>query len=163
MSYDRRHFLLTAGASLLGACGFSPIYGDGSPARAAQGRISVDQIGGRLGFELKKRLSSRLGAPTDVTHRLNVTVNVESTALAISSENEITRYSLTGTAQYRLINLTTNSTSKSGNVRAFASYSATASTFATSAASVDANERLANSLAEQIATRIAASADDWLT
>jgi len=163
LSYDRRQFLLTAGASLLGACGFSPLYGEGTAARSAQGRIAVDQIGGRIGFQLKERLSSRLGAPTNVTHRLSVSVGVESTALAISSVNEITRYSLTGSASYILTDNKNNVTAESGSVRAFASYSATASTFATSTASIDANERLANSLAEQIATRIAASADTWLT
>lgn len=163
MSYDRRHFLLTVGASLLSACGFSPLYGEGTTARAANGRIAIDQINGRIGFQLKKRLSSRLGAPSNVTHRLNVNVKVNSTALAISDVNEITRYSLTGTATYVLTDSRDNVVADRGNVRAFASYSATASTFATSSASVDANERLANTLAEQIATRIAASADTWLT
>lgn len=164
MSYERRAFLAAAGASLLTAgCGFTPLYGEGSPARAAQGRIAVDQIGGRIGFELKKRLTSRLGAPKNVSHRLGVQVSVSAAALAISDVNEITRYSLTGTANYALRDARGGTQVSTGSVRAFASYSATASTFATSSASVDAHERLAHSLAEQIATRLASSAGDWLT
>ena len=47
-------------------------------------------------------------------------------------------------------------------VSAFAAYSATASAFATSVAERDAKVRLAHALADRIATRLSATAGDWI-
>lgn len=116
-----------------------------------------------MGYKLRQRLSSRLGAATDASHSLTIQINTTSQDLAINQENEITRYSLTGTASFDLRDKAAGVSVQAGRVRAFSAYSATASAYATSVAERDARERLANSLAEQIATRIAASADRWLT
>lgn len=159
--YNRRSVLLL-GASALGACGFTPLYGTGSAAEATRGRIDVAQINGLMGFKLRQRLSSRLGAAKTASHRLTVRINTSSQELAINQENEITRYSLTGTASFDLRSLSAGASVLEGSVRAFSAYSATASAYATSVAERDARARLANSLAEQIATRVVASADRWL-
>ncbi len=162
LSCSRRKILGLMGVWTIGACGFAPLYGGGTSASAARGQIDVAQIDGLMGYKLRERLSGRLGPPNDATHQLSVQIKTASRELAINQENEITRYSLTGTAQFQLRQLASSNTVLTGNVRAFAAYSATASAYATSVAERDARERLANALAEQIATRITASADRWL-
>ena len=161
-SSDRRTFLkLAIGAPLAAACGFAPLYdGDRNPQEALS-QISVAQISGLMGFKLRERLTSRLGTTDRVAYRLTVTLNTKSRALAINPQNEITRYSLTGTAFFDLHRLADNKRVLRNNVQAFSAYSTTASAFATSVAERDARERLANSLAEQIATRLATSVDRW--
>ena len=159
---DRRTLLKLLTAAPLAACGFTPLYGSGSAADAARGKIDVAEINGLMGFRLRKRLTSRLGPATNASHQLKVNVRTTSQALAISAENEITRYSLTGIATFDLRQMAAGTTVLKGNVRAFSAYSATASAYATSVAERDARERLAHSIAEQIATRVAANADRWL-
>ena len=160
--FNRRTTLKLLAGVPLAACGFTPLYGPQSSAQLARGKIDVAQIHGLMGFTLRKRLTSRLGAATAASHRLNVRITTSSQELAINPQNEITRYSLTGIARFDLRQLAANKTVLNGDVRAFSAYSATASAYATSVAERDAQERLANALAEQIATRIAASSDRWL-
>ena len=146
----------------LGACGFAPIYGSDTKASAARGKISVAPIGGLMGFQLRKRLTERLGPAEAAAYSLSVSLSVTSQALAINAQNDITRYSLTGNARYNLTNQATGKAVISDNVRAFAAYSTTASPYATSIAEKDARERLANALADQMTLRISASAERWL-
>lgn len=153
---------LGAVVATLSSCGFSPIYGDGAPAQGLSGRIAVDEIAGKMGFTARKRLTERLGSAPDAGHRLAVAIDVQSDGLAISQTNQITRYNLTGTAAYRIISLSSGGTVEDGTARAFAAYSATASPFATRLAEEDARARLAISLADQIATQVAATASRWL-
>lgn len=160
MSHSRRYVLTLLAAAPLGACGFEPLYGPNKAASIARGRIAVDEIGGLMGYELRERLTNRLGASSNPSHHLRIKVNVSSDSLAINAANEITRYSLTGVANFSL-NDTERREASNGSVRAFSSYSATASAYATSVAERDARERLAHSLAEQIATRLAVTAEDW--
>ena len=160
---SRRAALIGGGASLgLSACGFAPIYGDTAPARALDGRIAVSKIDGKMGFAACKRLTDRLGPATAATHQLTVTLDVTRDGLGISQTNQITRYNLTGTASYRVISLAAGVPVETGIARAFAAYSATASPFATRIAEEDAHTRLAISLADQIVTRVSATADRWL-
>lgn len=146
---------------VLTGCGFAPIYGDGATARALTGRISVDQIDGKMGFAARKRLTERLGPADAPSHRLTIALDLTTDALAISQTNQISRYNLTGVARYRIRHLGSGSTVETGSARAFAAYSASASPFATRVAEEDARERLAVTLADQIVTRIAATSRSW--
>ncbi len=146
----------------LAACGFQPLYGPNTSAEQLSGRVAVSLIDGEMGFAARKRLTERIGATTAATHRLDVTLSVESDGLAISQTNQITRYNLTGTADFKVVGLQTGATVESGTSRAFAAYSAAASPFATRVAEEDARARLAVSLADQIVIRIAATSDRWL-
>lgn len=145
----------------LAACGFTPLHGPDRAATAIDGRIAVALIDGEMGFEARTRLTERLGQAQRASHRLVVTLSVDSAGLAISQTNQITRYNLSGLASYRLIALAAETAVDTGTVRAFAAYSADDSAFATQVAERDARRRLAISLADQIATRLAATADRW--
>lgn len=163
MSWSSRRHVLLGGVALAGlsSCGFQPIYGQGQTARAINGKIVVDQIKGAMGFEMRKRLTERLGNSTAPRFGLAVSIEVASEGLAISEQNDITRYNLTGEADFALRSITTNDSLQRGTVRAFAAYSATNSPFAAQVAEDDARARLATTLADRIVTRLIASADDW--
>ena len=158
--FDRRSFLMLPLA--LAACGFEPVYGPGSAASRLDGAITVAQIDGPMGFVARKRLTERLGTADRARFRVDVEIEVDSDGLAISQTNQITRYNLTGTATYNVVSLAAGLPVETGTARAFAAYSATASPFATRVAEKDARARLAVSLADQIASQIAATADRWL-
>lgn len=161
-SSDRRSLILGGAAiAALSGCGFAPVYGRGTAASATRGRISVSRISGLLGFTLRTRLTARLGPADAASHQLKVTVDISRRGLAVSRENEITRYNLTGTAKYTLTPIGETGKTARGSVRAFAAYSATASPFATRSAEQDARERLALALADQIASRLAVTAEEW--
>lgn len=161
---SRRAALIAGGASLgLSACGFTPIYGEGAAARGLNGRIAVAQIDGKMGFAARKRLTERLGPASAASHLLTVTLDVTSDGLGISQTNQITRYNLTGEASYEVRHMGSNTRVETGDARAFAAYSASASPFATRVAEEDARARLAVTLADQIVTRLAATSATWLS
>jgi len=132
---DRRTVLKCLALAPLAACGFEPLYGEGTAAQAARGQIDVAQINGLMGFKLRQRLTSRLGVAANPSHKLNITVRTTSRELAINPQNEITRYSLTGVARFDLRQNAARTSVLKGDVRAFSAYSATASAYATSVAS----------------------------
>ena len=160
-----RRALLLALLALAG-CGFRPLYGEGEPAVAMTGRIVVAQLEGAPGFTMRERLTQRLGAPTAATHRLETTLALNRTGVALTQENVTTRYDVTGTATWRLVPLAGGPPVSAGSVRTVTGYSAPAdeasSAFASRAAERDAGQRLAVTLADQIVERLALSSAAWV-
>lgn len=159
--YNRRKFLALAPLAL-GACGFTPIYGRGTAAESLIGQIALGPVNDRMDFEFHERLENRLGRAEDPIYQLDVSFSVESEGLAITQDNSITRYNLTAVAQFSLTRIADNQLVLTDIVRAFTAYSATATAFATHVSERDANRRLAIALADQIATRIAGSARNFV-
>ena len=159
-----RRALLLALLALAG-CGFRPLYGEGEPAAAMTGRIVVAQLEGAPGFTMRERLTQRLGAPTAATHRLETTLALNRTGVALTQENVTTRFDVIGTASYTLVPLAGGPPVASGVVRSLTGYSAPASpgasAFAVQAALEDAEHRLAVILADGIVQRLALSAEGW--
>jgi LPS-assembly lipoprotein len=160
--FNRRKFLTVAATPLaLSACGFTPIYSDGSAADRMHGRITLGSFDGLDGFQMREQLESRLGAASTATHRLDVVLNIDSDGVAITADGSITRYNLSGTAKFTV-------TQQGGgivfqdSVTAFTAYNATASAYATRIAEQDATRRMAVTVADKIVTRLATSAEDWL-
>ena len=158
---DRRQFLATLGLIPLAACGFTPLYSENSPASAMNGRIALDIERSRMGFAMRERLESRLGVAQIPEYRLTIVLSVKSEDTVIQRDNSITRYTLRSFADYTLTQ--GDKTVLRDQVQAVTAYNATASPFATDAAERDARQRLAFTLADQIVTRLASSAGDWLT
>ena len=160
--FNRRKFLtLTAVPLALSACGFTPIYSTGSAAERMHGRIALGSFDGLSGFQMREQLESRLGTATAATHRLDVVLTVNSDGIAITSDGSITRYNLSGTAEFIITQLGVGIVFQ-GTVTAFTAYNATASVYATRIAEQDANRRMAITIADKIVTRLATSAEDWL-
>ena len=151
---------------VLAACGFRPLYGEGTPAAAMTGRVEVAMLDGAAGFAMRERLTQRLGPPAGATHRLETTLDLDSTGVALTQENVTTRYDVTGVATYRLVPVTGGPPVTAGTVRGGTGYSApvsgASSAFAIRAAERDAEERLAVTLADQIVERLALTSGAWV-
>lgn len=160
---DRRALLGALFA--LGACGFAPLYGPGTPAAGLAGRIDVAPLDGAQGFALRERLVERLGRATEPTHRLEVDLAFAQEGAAITPDNVTTRFNLTGNAVYRLSPLAGGPPILAEELQAITGFSApaseTASAYATLAAERDAMDRLAVTLADQIVMRLAITAGEW--
>lgn len=157
-SYSRREIIGLLALPALANCGFTPIYAEGTAARAMLGSIVLGEVTDRMGFEMREQLELRFGKPTAPKYRLDVQIDVESEGLAITTDASITRFNLSATAIYSLTPIDSGAAILSDSVRSFTAYSATTSAFATRVAERDARRRLAVSMADQIAIRIAAKA-----
>jgi LPS-assembly lipoprotein len=159
MSSFNRRTLLTFLA--LSGCGFAPAYGPGGAAAGLQGTIRVADPTDKTGFDLVERLEERLGRPASATHDLAFTITTTPVGVGITPDNAITRYNLTGTIDWALTSRATGARVAGGRVENFTSYSATGSTVAGLAAEEDAALRLMRMLADQIVTRLIATAGQW--
>ncbi len=164
MSWSKRSFILSAlsGSLLLAACGFTPVYGPGGSAEGLRGAIEVAAPENRDAFELVKRLDERLATQPGARYALGYKITVREEALGVTPDQVIRRVQLRGAVAYTVTDTTTGQVVDTGSVSTFTSYSTEGSTVSTSAVEDDARRRLMAGLADQIATRLVASAADWL-
>lgn len=160
--FNRRNMLALALGASVSACGFTPVYKDGSAASNLHGKIDIDLVKGRNGFELRQRLEDRLGradvgAPYVLTFKLTVTES----GLAVTEDEGTTRTNLTGIAAFTIRARGTQRIVYEDQVKNITAFGSTSETYPSSVAEKDANIRLAQALADQIATRIAITANGW--
>ncbi len=160
MSWFNRKFLLMI-PLVLSACGFQPVYGTGGIGSALRGKVEVSAPDDVESYWLVQNLEEDLGRNTSsaLEYDLAVTVATTQQGQAITASNEITRYSILGSANYTLTNKASGQIVASGKVDNFTGYSATGSTVETLASERDARHRLMNILADQITTQLYATAD----
>lgn len=160
MSWFNRKFLLMI-PLVLSACGFQPVYGTGGTGSALRGKVEVSAPDDVESYWLVQNLEEDLGRNTSsaLEYDLAVTVATTQQGQAITASNEITRYSIIGSANYTLTNKASGQIVASGKVDNFTGYSATGSTVETLASERDARHRLMNILADQITTQLYATAD----
>lgn len=152
----RRAFF--AGALALAACGFTPAYGPNGSATALLNSVTARPPVSRDDYALTARLTERLGPVATPRYRLDYTITTEATGQAITPDNATTRYSLAGKASYTFVDEGTDAVLLTGDVASFTSWSASGSTVATQSAEDDAHSRLMVILADQIITRLIATA-----
>ena len=155
---DRRMFL----GSLLAltGCGFAPVYAPGGAANLLQGRVTVDEPVDRDSYLLVQQLETRLGRGDAPVYGLSLGLEVQQERMAINAANITTRFNVIGKSTYALRDLRDGKVITSGTVNSFTGYSATGTTTATQAAKRDAHKRLMTILADQIVTRLIATADE---
>lgn len=86
---DRRTFLSLLAAPLaLSACGFRPIYGDGTAAEKMHGQIALGDFDGLNGFQMREQLEMRLGVAEDARYRLEVALKIKRVGLAITPDGQ---------------------------------------------------------------------------
>ena len=158
---NRRALLALLAPALLAACGFTPVYGTGGPARELLNRVRIEDPTDKNSFDLVERLEERLGRPQNVAFRLSYGITTRSKGLGITPDNDTTRYNVDGTATYTLSDAVSGTPLAQGDVTTFVSYSASGSTVATDAAETDAYERLMRLLADQIVNELIASSAGW--
>ncbi len=157
-SFNRRTLLALLALS---GCGFSPAYGPGGAAAGVQGTVRASDPTDKNAFDLVQRLEERLGRPTAPAYDLAYTITTTPVGVGITPDNAITRYNLTGAIDWSLTARATGARVAGGRVESFTSYSATGSTVAGLAAEEDAAIRLMRILADQIVTRLVATAGQW--
>lgn len=165
-SFNRRSFLLT-GAALacvagLSACGFTPAYGPKGAANGLLGAILVDEPTDRDSYLLVQHLETRLGRSATPRFGLTTTLTISKEQVAISANNITNRFNVVGHVEFILRDLADETVLTSGSVDSFTGYSATGTTAATQAARSDAHSRLMVILADQLTTRLIATAPTFL-
>ncbi|WP_293573862.1 LPS assembly lipoprotein LptE [Phaeobacter sp.] len=161
MSWLKPRYLTGVAATLLvAACGFTPVYAPGGAGFALQGNVTIEApetLGAQDetdAYFLVQNLEQRLGRNAAGAYFLDVDLRTRSEGQAITADNEITRYSVVGYADYSLVRQADGMILASGNVQNFTGYSATGSTVETLAGERDAQRRLMTILADQIVTEL---------
>lgn len=153
--------LLLLCAVTLAACGFTPAYAPGGSGTALQNTILAAEPRDKPAFDLVERIEERLGPSDNPRFELAYTITQNSVGVAISTENAITRYNLTGIVDWSLSDAATGARLTGGRAENFTSYSATGSTVAGLAAEEDASLRLMRILADQIVSQLLATSGQW--
>ena len=151
------------GATLLGACGFQPLYGTGrTPLDGAVvadlAAVRIEPIPDRVGQVVRNNLLDRLtplGEPASPRFQLSVGLAEAKEGLAIQIDNNFTRFNLTLTASYVLEDAGSGSVVTAGKVRATAAYNVLRSDFANVIAERDAQLRVAREVSDELKTRLA--------
>jgi len=142
--------------TVLGACGFQPLYGSKTQNAAVQeklGQIYIVPIKGRAGQYLRNELldlTTPAGIPASPVYKLVISLSQSQAGLAIQSDDTKTRYNLTLNTQFSLTSEVGKQVIYSGSTQTIAAYNVVASEFATLAAANNARKRAALVAAEQI-------------
>ncbi|MEO1679149.1 MAG: LPS assembly lipoprotein LptE [Pseudomonadota bacterium] len=153
-------FVLALGG--LAACGFEPAYAPGGAATELRGQILPDAPDSAIEFAFASRLEDRLGRAEVGAFTLGYEIDTLVDGLAITPDQETLRFNLVGRADFTVRNMSDGAVLTSGAVENFVSYSAIGTTVATRASETDAQERLAVILADQIVSRLVATAASWV-
>ncbi len=154
---DRRSFLALGLGSLASACGFEPMQVQESKARSASGRIFLPEAKDPDSFAFRERMHRRIGDGSQgAEYRLDSRIAMDETGIAITQASDVTRYRLSGQAEWSLVEIATGNVVLSDTVAAFTGYDATASAYAAKSAEKAARSRLAVELAELTAARLTA-------
>ena len=155
---SRRALIL--GALALGGCGFTPVYGTQGAGGALRNTVDIETPATREGFRLRSSVEERLGRTTNPRYRLRIALNINASPIAITTQQDTTRYNLPGVANWTLMGMDDDTPLASGQVDTFTAYSAAGTTVATLEAEGDARDRLAIALADLILTRLMIAAQE---
>ncbi|WP_030539046.1 LPS assembly lipoprotein LptE [Sphingobium sp. DC-2] len=143
----------------LSACGLRPVYSGGSHGAVAQalGNVEVQPIEGKGGWLVRNALNDRLstmggGGPA---YKLVVKLDDQISGFGLRADTAITRERRTLRARYQLIDMATGTQVIDDTAGSDAGIDVTSSEYATIAAEDAALERLSQTVADQIVTRIA--------
>lgn len=146
----RPALLIAVAATLLSACGFTPLYGDaaGSPALT---RIAVTTQDDRLGYRLREQLEDALGWNRSAAplYRLETTVQQSRRPLGRRIDDTVTRYELTVRGAWTLTPVS-GGQPLTGSQAVTTTYAAADQPYAAIAAQQDGEDRAAAELARLI-------------
>lgn len=164
MSLHNRRTVLVSGLGLLGlaACGFTPAYAPDGPAAGLQGALRLAEPDDKYGFDFVQRMEERLGKASAPRYDVTYAIDTKTIGIGEQRNNTTTRFNLTGSIDWGVIDRDSGARVTGGTVTNFTSYSVTGSTVAGLAAQEDAQTRLMRSLADQIVTRLTATSGLWL-
>jgi LPS-assembly lipoprotein len=156
----KRILPLLAVPLLLTACGLRPVYGGGGQGAVAQtlGNVTVEPIEGKGGWLVRNALNDRLSAMRSGSgprYKLVVKLDDDISGFGLRSDAAITRERRTLRARYQLVDETTGAQLLDDTAGSDAGIDVTSSEYATIAAEDTALERLSQTVADQIVTRLA--------
>ncbi len=136
-------------------CGFSPLYNDKDSMKIFRD-IDIGKVETPIAFLIQEALLAKAPFDKSGQNLLRITPSIKNSYGVITTENEITRYSVTLEVNYSLFNKETKEIFIKNNVSATSDYSAavTFTGFATEIARRDTYERLADTVAEKMITEI---------
>lgn len=146
-------------ALALPGCSLHPLYAGGESGPVAKGLAQVDvaPIAGKSGWlmanALRDRLPSRGDAPA--TFRLEIKLDDSILGLGVRRDDTITRERRTLRARYQLVDLANGEVMLDASAGSDEGIDVVNSEYATIAAENSAMERLTETVADQIVTRIA--------
>lgn len=154
------------------ACGYSPAFAPSGAARTLLDQVQFEAPINRNEFDLVGQLEQRLGHSDAPVYRLSYTLGTSQDGTGLTPAQEHIRFNVVGNVKYVLKDIASGVTLTSGAVDNFTGYSvdtvdatasppATNATISTLSAKRDANRRLMIILADQIVTRLVASAPRW--
>ena len=142
----------------LAGCGLRPLYGGGSSSAVATSlrSVSVGPIDGQAGWLVRGKLIDRLGAPgAGARYRLEVKLDDNVTGLGIRSDRAATYERRTLRARYQLVDSASGAVVLDATAGSDVGIDIVSSEYATVAAEQTALEGLAETIADQIVTRLA--------
>ena len=136
-------------------CGFVPLHKNSNSMEIFE-NIYIQKEETSLAFLIKDALKGKAPFSETAQNVLHIKPTIKNSYGVITTENEITRYSVTLDVDYRLFNKKTKEIFLSNKVSATSDYSAavTYTGFATEIARRDTFERLASVVAEKMITEI---------
>ena len=145
-----RALAIAALCTMLGACGFHPMYGTALAPQLSS--IYVEPIEERDGFELRNTLIDRLNSDGKLEgkkYRLKITLDEATQGIALQNDATITRYNNTLNARYALSDAQGNLLTQ-GSQTELSAYNVVNSPYATLTAQQDSARRAAQDMAERI-------------
>jgi len=167
---NRRLFLLSLAA--LAGCGFTPAFGPSGSANALMGTISIDDPRNLDDFNFVAQMEQRLGVASAPRFQLSYSIATKEEIVGLTPKQEIIRRQVVGDLSYTVRDVAAGRILTSGKLDNFTGYSVgvldltatppqTSSTISTLSAQRDASERLMVALADQLVTRLIATAETW--
>ena len=155
----KRILPLLAVTVILSACGLRPVYSGGSHGAVAQklGNVEVAPIEGKGGWLVRNALNDRLSPMSGAgpSYRLVVKLDDQISGFGLRADQAITRERRTLRARYQLIDAATGAQVIDDTAGSDAGIDVTSSEYATIAAEDTALERLSQTIADQIVSRLA--------
>jgi LPS-assembly lipoprotein len=143
----------------LSACGLHPVYSGGSHGVVAQrlGDVEVAPIEGKGGWLVRNALKDRLAAMSGngPTYKLVVKLDDQISGFGLRADAAVTRERRTLRARYQLIDTVSGAQVIDDTAGSDAGIDVTSSEYATIAAEDTALERLSQTIADQIVSRLA--------
>ena len=152
-----------AAALVLGACSVQTLYGPttvsgGSAVQSTLTRISVEPVNDRVGQQVRNRVIFQMAGGKEISdplYHMTLTVTYRQEGLGITVTEASPVYSVIVQATFTVKKVGTDEVLVTGTSRASASYNYVNSMYANSRAEIDAQNRAAEQVGNEIAIRVA--------
>lgn len=143
-------------AALIQACGFTPVHKTSSGlSNHAYSNVKIVSLNGKnpddkeAGFHIKQNMIDRIGQG-DGTHILEITPTLIQRRQGITGDDIASRFEISLTAGYRLVDNKTGEVLTKGGLRSISSFGSPTDPYGRISAEESAAERLATSIADDL-------------